>query len=144
MQYHFKIHKEGEGFWAECIELPGCVTEANSREELYENMQDALNTYLEEPADSKYIAPLPKKPKKGSRNIVEVPVDPSIAFPFLIRRQRLKEGLTQQQVAKLLGMKGLFSYQRLERRCNPTLEQITKLIGVFPSLYVDKIFHRGT
>ncbi len=142
MQYHFKIHKEGEGYWAECIELPGCVTEGDSKEELYENMQDALNTYLEEPADSKYIASLPKKLKKGSRNIVAVSVDPSIAFAFLIRRQRIKKGLTQKQVAEKLGMKRIFSYQRLERRCNPTLEQITKLIGIFPSLYLDKIFHR--
>lgn len=26
MQYHFKKHKEDGGYWAECIELKGCVT----------------------------------------------------------------------------------------------------------------------
>ena len=68
MKYHFKIHKEKEGFWAECIELPGCVTEGNSKEELMDNMQDALNIYLEEPEDSQYLAPLPKKSIELSGN----------------------------------------------------------------------------
>ena len=56
MYYHFKIHKEKSGFWAQCIELPGCVTEGDSKEELFQNMQDALNTYLQEPQDSQYLS----------------------------------------------------------------------------------------
>ena len=59
MKYHFKIHKEKDGFWAECLELPGCFTEGDTKEELFANMQDALNTYIEEPEDSKHLAPLP-------------------------------------------------------------------------------------
>jgi antitoxin HicB len=42
MKYHFKIHKEGKGFWAECIELSGCFTEADSKEELRKNMHEIL------------------------------------------------------------------------------------------------------
>ena len=30
MKYHFKVHKGGKGYWAECIELVGCITEADS------------------------------------------------------------------------------------------------------------------
>lgn len=52
MNYHFKIHKEGDGFWAECIELPGCFTQADTKEELLLNMQEALGLYLEEDAES--------------------------------------------------------------------------------------------
>lgn len=51
MRYHFKVHKEKEGFWAECIELEGCVTQADTKEELNLNMQEALNLYLEEVED---------------------------------------------------------------------------------------------
>lgn len=76
MHYHFKVHREGDGFWAECIELPGCVTEGDSSEELFENMQEALNTYLEEPSDSVFVAPLPKTTLSPSRSVVKVPVDP--------------------------------------------------------------------
>lgn len=49
MRYHFKVHKEGKGFWAECLELKGCITQGNSKKELLENMQESLNLYLEEP-----------------------------------------------------------------------------------------------
>jgi len=44
MKYHFKVHKEG-----------------NSKEELFENMKEALNLYLEEPEDSTFLIPFPKK-----------------------------------------------------------------------------------
>jgi predicted RNase H-like HicB family nuclease/DNA-binding XRE family transcriptional regulator len=139
MKYHFKIHKEGAGFWAECLELPGCVTEADSKEELFSNMQDALNTYLEEPEDSHYVAPLPKARIQLSRTVVEVPVDPSVALAFSIRRQRIKNGLTQKEVAEQLGMKQVYSYQRLERRCNPTFDLLYKLASLFPSLSFDRV-----
>lgn len=56
MKYHFKVHREGKGYWAECIELVGCITEADSIEELRKNIQEALNLYIEEPEDSKELA----------------------------------------------------------------------------------------
>lgn len=139
MRYHFKIHKEGHGFWAECIEIPGCITQGDTKEELFENMEDALNTVLEEPEDSQHLAPLPKMSIALSRTVVEVPVAPSIALAFSIRQQRIKNGFTQKQVAEKLGMKQIYSYQRLERRCNPTLDLIVKLLLLFPALSLDKI-----
>ncbi|MCC6127579.1 MAG: type II toxin-antitoxin system HicB family antitoxin [Chlamydiae bacterium] len=139
MRYHFKVHKEKKGFWAECVELPGCITQGDTREELYANMQEALNLYLEESEDSEYLAPLPKTSIKVGRSIIGVPVDPSVALAFSIRRQRIKQGLTQREAANQLGMKGIYSYQRLEKRCNPTLDVIYRLILLFPALSLDKI-----
>jgi predicted RNase H-like HicB family nuclease len=139
MRYHFKVHKEKEGFWAECIELPGCVTQADTKEDLDINMQEALNLYLEEVEDYEYLAPMPKASIKGERNVVEVPVDPSVALAFSIRYQRIKQGLTQREAADQLGMKAIYSYQRLEKRCNPTLDLIYKLVLLFPALSLDKI-----
>lgn len=46
MEYRFKIHKEGNGFWAQCLELPGCVTQGDSLEKLFANMQEALSLFL--------------------------------------------------------------------------------------------------
>jgi predicted RNase H-like HicB family nuclease len=139
MRYHFKVHKEKEGFWAECIELPGCVTQADTKEDLDLNMQEALNLYLEEVEDYEYLAPMPKTSIKKERNVVEVPVDPSVALAFSIRYQRIKQGLTQREAADQLGMKAIYSYQRLEKRCNPTLDLIYKLVLLFPALSLDKI-----
>ena len=139
MRYHFKVHKKKEGFWTECIELPGCVTQADTKEDLDLNMQEALNLYLEEVEDYEYLAPMPKASVKEERNVVEVRVDPSVALAFSIRYQRIKQGLTQREAADQLGMKAIYSYQRLEKRCNPTLDLIYKLVLLFPALSLDKI-----
>lgn len=88
MKYHFKIYKEGTGFWAQCIELEGCITQGDSKEELFKNMQEALNLYIEEPADSKTFAALPNKSISLARNVVEVQVDPAIAFAFMVRYKK--------------------------------------------------------
>ena len=138
MKYHFKVHKEGGGFWAECLELAGCVTQADTIEELRQNMQEALNLFIEEPEDSKNLAPLPDESLKIAKNIVEVSLDPQIAFAFMVRYCRIKNGLTQQEVANKMGFDTLYSYQRLEaRRCNPSLRIISKVKQVFPDFSVD-------
>ena len=49
MKYRFKIHSEEKGYWAECIELKGCITQGDSLEELHQNIREALQLYLEEP-----------------------------------------------------------------------------------------------
>lgn len=138
MKYHFKIHKEGKGFWAQCIELKGCITEADSMVELQHNMQEALNLYIEEPENSKDLAPLPDKRIRLSKNIVEVPLDPQIAFAFMVRYYRIQHGFTQSQVAKKMGFDKIYSYQRLEsKRCNPSLKIISKIKHVFPEFSLD-------
>jgi DNA-binding XRE family transcriptional regulator len=102
------------------------------------NMREALNLYIEEPADSKDLAPLPDSTIQCSKNIVEVPVDPLIAFTFLVRWLRIKHELTQQEMANRMGFNEVYSYQRLEaRKCNPSLKIISKLKDVFPELSVD-------
>jgi len=140
MNYHFKIHKEKVGFWAECIEIPSCRTQGDSIQVLKENAHEALNLLLDEPSDSKIIFPLPKRAKSQS-NIFEVRVDPNIAFAFLLRRTRLKKGLTQMEMKKVLNFKSLFTYQKLEKSksANPTLktlEYIKQRLADFPIQYL--------
>ena len=138
MKYHFKIHKEGSGFWAQCIELPGCITEGDTREELQKNMEDALNLYIQEPSDSKDLAKLPSKSIKTSRNIVEVSLDPNIAFSFLVRYWRIKYGFTQKEAADKLGFDKIYSYQRLEsKNCNPSLKTISMIKKIYPEFSID-------
>jgi predicted RNase H-like HicB family nuclease/DNA-binding XRE family transcriptional regulator len=138
MKYHFKIRKETDGFSAQCIELEGCVTQGDSMKELYENMEEALNLYIQEPVDSKDLAAFPDDSIRKSKYIVEVALDPEIAFAFLVRYYRLKHGMTQQQVAHKLGFDKVFSYQRLEsRKCNPTLKIISMIKKVFPDFSID-------
>jgi predicted RNase H-like HicB family nuclease/DNA-binding XRE family transcriptional regulator len=138
MKYHFKIHEENNSFWAECIELIGCVTQADTIEVLCDNMYEALNLYIEEPIDSKQLAPLPDSTVKTSKTVVEVAVDPHVAFAFLVRYNRIKNNLTQQQVSRRMGFDKVYSYQRLEsKRCNPSLTTISKIKEVFPDFSID-------
>lgn len=138
MIYHFKIHKEKKGFWAQCIELPGCVAQGDTLKELRTNMQDALNLYIEEPNNSDDLAELPSQLPTRSKNIESVAVDPLIAFAFLVRYYRIKHGFTQAEAAKKMGFDTLYSYQRLEaKKCNPSLKMITRIKKVYPEFSVD-------
>jgi len=137
MVYHFRVHKEPKGHWAECLELPGCQTQADTRDGLLSNAIEALNLYLDEPEGVARQIPLPKRP--AAKHVMNVPVDPAIAFSILLRNCRMKRRLTQKQVADRLGMRNLYSYQRLERRSNPNLATLRKLKTVFPDLSVDYV-----
>ena len=142
MFYHFKIHKENNGYWAECPELKGCVTQAdNLTMHYYKNMKEALNLYLHEPENSKVTFPLPNKNIIG-KNIVKIPVDPQIAFAIKMKIIRAKKGLSQRQVADLLGMKNIYSYQRLEstKKANPSLSTMARIKEIFPEFNIDELF----
>lgn len=134
MEYHFKMHKEDGGYWAECVELAGCVTQGDDLAELKKNMQEVLDLYLDEPEDSQVIFSLPRKRLLG-RNIAKVTVDPQIALAMLVRTERIKNKLTQKEVASRLGVP-LYSYQRLEHSetANPEWKTLVKLLRLFPRL----------
>ncbi len=106
--------------------------------ELQKNMREALNLYVQEPADSEDLAALPDDSIRKSKNVVAVALEPEVAFPFLVRYYRIKYGMTQSQVARQLGFDGIYSYQRLEsRRCNPTLKMISMIKNIFPEFSID-------
>jgi len=138
MKYHFRIQKEKKGYSAQCIELEGCITQGDTLKELQRNMAEALNLYVQEPADSEDLASLPKDSIRKSKNVVEIALDPTIAFSFLVRYYRITHGMTQHQVAKAMGFDNVYSYQRLERRkCNPTLKIMTMIKQIFPEFSLD-------
>jgi antitoxin HicB len=141
MFYNFKIHKEKDGYWAECIELIGCVTQADNYAELLKNMEEVLNIFLDEPENSKIIFPFPDNAIYG-KNVIKVPVDHKIAFAIKMKILRADKGLSQKQAADLLGMKNIYSYQRLEsaKKANPNLSTIARIKKIFPDFNIDDIF----
>lgn len=136
MKYHFKIHKESNGFWAECIELEGCSTQADTRSELNENMREVLNLFLSEPESSSLTFPMPKK-QNITKSVVAIEVESNVAFSLLLRMARLKRKLTLREMADKLQYKNLNTYVKLEKAttANPelkTLAKIKKYISDFP------------
>lgn len=140
MKYHFKIHKESRGYWAECIELEGCQTQGNSMAELRQNAEEALNLFLSEPTSSKLIFAKPKE-KITAKNIFAVSVEASIAIANRIRELRLENELTQIAMKDRLGIKHLSNYQRLEDplRANPEWTTLLLIKKAFPSFHVDDL-----
>jgi antitoxin HicB len=137
MTYHFRIHDE-DGLWAECVELEGCVTQGQDRLDLEKNMHEALNLYLEEPESSTIFFPEPASELCGA-DVVAVEVDPPVAFSLQLRQLRLRRNMTQKEAAERLGMRSLYSYQRLERRSNPSLSTIKKVKNLFPDFSLDSV-----
>ncbi len=140
MNYHFHVHKENNGFWAECCELSGCVAEADTLEELKEECKESLNLYLEEPSDSKVVFPLPENELDSNKKILSIAVEPEIALAVLLRYYRSNSRMTQKQVSEKLGMKNVYSYQRLEKKSNPTLNIMKKIHIVFPEIKFEYLF----
>jgi predicted RNase H-like HicB family nuclease/DNA-binding XRE family transcriptional regulator len=140
MNYHFQVHKEKDGFWAECCELSGCVAEADTRSELLEACKESLNLYLEEPSDAKIVFPLPDAKYDIEKKLLSVSVEPEIGLAVLLRYYRVNSKMTQKQVSEKLGMKNVYSYQRLEKKSNPTLNIMKKIHVVFPEIKFEYLF----
>jgi predicted RNase H-like HicB family nuclease/DNA-binding XRE family transcriptional regulator len=141
MQYHFKVYKEDNGYWASCIELEGCHSQGDTIEELKKNLEDALNLYLDEPSNSRIVFPQPDTEIKGD-DIISVKVDPHIAFANYLRMIRITHKMTQKEAAHKLGYKSTWAYQKLESssKTNPELKTISKIKEVFPEFDVNLIF----
>ncbi|MCC5815823.1 MAG: type II toxin-antitoxin system HicB family antitoxin [Leptospira sp.] len=141
MEYHFKIHEENPGgYWAQCIEIPSAKTQGNSLPELDKKMQEVINLALDDPENLEDLPPFPMK-IKITKDIRKVKVDPKISFSLILKRERLKSKLTQREVAEMLGLKNLYSYQRLEssRTANPQLTTISKVKKVFPNVRLEEV-----
>ncbi len=141
MRYHFKVTKEKQGYSAVCVELPGCVTQGESKDELQKNMSEALHLFLEEPYDSKLVFAMPKKRVSGN-GIAEIQVRPRVAFAFALRMSRLRKKLTQREAKDLIGITGsLNNYQRLEKAetANPVLETLVLIKRAFPDFPIEQV-----
>jgi predicted RNase H-like HicB family nuclease len=142
MKYHFKYEKdERGGYWGECIELKGCLSQGATLEELHDNFKEALELYIDEPEDSKKVFPLPKKSLEKKKGIMSVEVDPQTALAFLIKQDRLRSGVNQKDRAKELGFKNLYGYQVLEdsTKINPEFKTLIWLKKKFPQISFDDI-----
>lgn len=144
MFYHFKIHKESNGYWAECIELEGCHAQGDTISELEADMEESLNLLLSEPMDSKHQFPFPSVDKKLvlKKNVKRVAVDSSVAFAMLMRQTRLKHRLTLRRMADILEYKNLNTYVKLEKAktSNPELRTLQNIKNHFSDFPLDLLF----
>jgi predicted RNase H-like HicB family nuclease len=44
--FHVKIHYDDDIIWAEVLDLPWCFTQAENEAELYNNLKEAISSYI--------------------------------------------------------------------------------------------------
>lgn len=70
LPYTFEITKSGESFFGRVKELPGCMTEADSRAEAVEMLQEAFGLWLETALDLGKEIPLPQSESEYSGKVL--------------------------------------------------------------------------
>ena len=129
IKYQIRIHKEDGAFWGEFPDLPGCFTIGDTREELLEQAREALSLYLEEARDP--LWKIPEASHRAGKNYEWITPYEDVAIPLMIRQARLKKGIGQRQLAKLLGI-SVQQIQRLETpgKSNPTVKTLSAISRV--------------
>lgn len=118
-----RVFKVGK-YWA--IEAPilDVVTQGHTKKEAYEMIADAIESLVNKKGFKVEVFP-----GKGSYFELGSP-DLLTLTAFLLRRQRMKQGLTLVEVAKRLGAKSHNSYARYEQgKSIPTIEKFNKLLS---------------
>jgi antitoxin HicB len=127
--YHARIMRQKGGYLVEFPDLPGCLTEGKTLREALDHGREALSGWLFV-AISKGDHVPPSRVRRGRGYHLVVP-DVDVAVPLAILSARKRRGLTQAQVAALLGMSQQ-AYRKFELpgKSNPTLKSLQRLSEV--------------
>ena len=129
--YPARIWKEENNTYSvEFPDLPGCFSSGNTLDNAKAQAEEALTAYLES-LDSRSIS-IPEATALSGADIYPIAPALNTAFAITLKQEREKQGLTQKEVAKKMGV-AWSAYQRIEnpRKTNPTLATIEKLQKVF-------------
>jgi len=132
MKYHFRIYKEENGYWGECLEIDSCHSQGSTIPILKKMLKEALDLTLDEPAGSNMMFQMPDPKYNSIKDVIGIPVDNRIAFALLVRQNRVSKKMTQKEVQEAMGLPNRTSYTRLESKGNPTFSTIEKLLKAFP------------
>ena len=123
MRFAGRVFRVGR-YWAVEVPILGVATQGRSRKDALLMIADAIECLVNK--DGFKVEVLP-----GESQYFEVGASDQAALTaLLLRRERLKSGLTLSDVAKRLGAKSLNAYARYEQgRCTPTVQKLSKLFS---------------
>jgi hypothetical protein len=123
MRFVGRVFKVGR-YWAIEVPILGVVTQGRTRKEAFEMIADAIEVLVNKkgfrvevfPGDGEYF-------EVGSPNVAALTA-------LLLRRQRVKRGLTLSDVTKRMGARSLNSYARYEQgRSVPSIKRLSQLLA---------------
>ena len=123
MRLSGRVHSAGR-YWAIEIPILGVVTQGRSKREAYEMIADAVESLVNREGFSIQVYP-------GSGDYFEIGASEQAALTaLLLKRERLRAGLTLAQVAERLGIRSVNAYARYEQgRSVPTVQKLTELFS---------------
>ncbi|MCH7858420.1 MAG: type II toxin-antitoxin system HicB family antitoxin [Candidatus Marinimicrobia bacterium] len=136
IEYHLKVHRDGESFWGEFPDLAGCFTDGATREELTGNAREALTGWITSVVErgSSLGGKSKKIPKPAFRGRGSIPVALPLAMGVALQLRWIRESrhLSQQEVARRLSI-SYQAYQRFEHpaKANPNLKTLEKLSNIY-------------
>ena len=127
MRFAGKVFKSGR-YWAIEVPILSVVTQGHTRKEAFEMIADAIEVLVNKPGFEIRVFP-------GKGEYFEVGAsDEGALTAFLLRRERIKSGLTLAEVARRLGSTSLNTYARYEQgRSVPTVPKLSELLSALAS-----------
>lgn len=123
MRFAGRIFKSGK-FWAIEVPILDVVTQGRTKKDAYEMIADAVQTL----AGRKGFKVRVYTTRPGEFEIGAS--DQAVLTALLLRRARLKSGLSLEEVAARLGARSLNTYARYEQgRAMPSVEQLSRLFS---------------
>lgn len=117
--------KEG-GFVADIEELPGCITQGETIEEVYENIENARKAWIEETFNNEMEVPLPRTEIEYSGKFI-------LRLPKYLHRKlteaATKEGISLNQYVLSILANDSADQEKLIEHINETRQEILNAIG---------------
>jgi len=121
MRFPGQVFREGK-FWAIEVPILGVYTQGLSLQDAYFMIADAIESLV-----FKDGFKITVHPGEDGHFEIEAP-DTAALIAFMLKQERLRSGLSLQQVADRLGMKSHNAYARYEQgRSVPTVEKLAEL-----------------
>lgn len=117
------VYRSGK-YWAIEVPILGIVTQGRSKKDAYDMIVDAIESLVNKKEFKVEVFP-------GEKSYFEIASeDVATLIAFLLRRQRMKHGLTLIEVSKRLGAKSHNTYARYEQgRSVPTIDKFNLLLS---------------
>lgn len=135
MYYAAYVHRDGKHWLAEFPDAPGCQTFADSEGELRGAAKEAIEGWLEAHLVGGAAPDRPRMRHRtpAGRKLWKVHVDSSLSTAVHLRWARQNAGMSQTQLAELVGV----SQQQIAKLENPdenptlkTIEKVSKALGL--------------